>query len=352
MAKSDERTPIYDQAAEVSVIGSIIQEPPFLEQIDLDPMDFFVQDHQVLFGAILGLRDRHEEINRATVIKEASGKVESWVVDRIISDSLPVDCLQHAARVNELSLQRHLVGNVERALRDFRKDNLASHELADKLRIALEALDLPSRRSRTIIVSNPRIIQAQPPVYKLSVSTTNGKNSADIKLSSSELDNPTRFRRHIREHLQINPLLPKQFDAFVHSILQQARLEDGQEDASFEDSICFWISEWFNVASEAESLDDLSQGYVTKESARWFSAERLLRFISERAKVRLDRSGLWSVISDRGGKRSKVFRFGNKTVRLWGLDESFFAERGMAEGDQMQMEGEDLDWLEDRLYER
>lgn len=347
MAKSPERASIYDDDAEAFIIGSIVQEPSYLAQIDLDPEDFFIEDYRRLFEAILALREGGEEINQATVAKEASGKVGSWVMDRVVSESLPVDCLQYAATVKELSRQRRLVGAVEQALRDFRKNHLASHELADKLRLAADSLNLPTKSSRTITVSNPRIIQAQPPVYELTVATTNGKTTADIKISSAELDKPSVFRRHVREHLQINPLLPKQFDAFIHNILQQARVEEGQEDAGFDDSICFWIREWFNTASEAENIGDLNLGYVSRDGARWFSAERLLRFISERGKLKLDRSAFWSVIHNRGGRKSRVFRLGNKTVRLWGLDESFFSEGEPAEGDQLELEQDELKWLEE-----
>jgi len=274
-------------------------------------------------------------------------KEDEWALTRAISEALPLDCLVQAERVKELSRQRHLAGAIEKALRDFRKNNLTSTELADRLRLALDSISLPSRTSRMISITNPRIVQTESPVYKLTVSSINGTNPVEVRISSAELDKPASFRRHIREKLRINPLLPKQYDEFIHKIVQQAEVESEQEDASSEETICYWIKEWFSGANEAEDVEDLNQGYIKREGARWFSAERLLRFISEHGKTKLNRSELWAVISDRGGKKSRNFRLGDKVVKLWGLDESFFSEEQEApiEGDQLEME-DNLSWLE------
>jgi hypothetical protein len=198
-----------------------------------------------------------------------------------------------------------------------------------------------------ISITNPRIVQAESPTYKLTVSSINGKKPVEVRLSSAEMDKPASLRRHIREKLRINPLLPKQYDDFIHRIVQQAEVESEQEDASSGETICYWIREWFSGANEAEDIEDLNQGYLRKEGARWFSAERLLRYLSEHARIRLTRSNLWEVIHDRGGQKSRMFRLGEKTVRLWGIGEEFFAEdKTLIEGDQMKMGEDDLKWLE------
>jgi len=347
MAKSSERPPIYDDKAEAAVIGSIIQEPSYFDEISLEPEDFYVEDYRKVFSAVTALKQRGEEITHATVIKEVSGEVGSWVIDEVVAESLPLDCLKDAATVKEMSRQRHLIASLEHALRTYRKDHLTSTELADQLRLALDSIELPGKSSRTVVITNPRIVQAQPPIYKLSVSTINSKVSGEIKISSADLDKPAIFRRYIRERLQINPILPKDYNAFIHKILQQAEIESVQEDASTEETICYWIKEWFSGANHAEGIEDLTQGYVKKEGARWFSAERLLRFISERGKVKLSRSDLWSVLCDRGGRRSRNIRLGDRVIKLWGIDESFFAEE-QAEGDQIKLgQDDDLSWLED-----
>lgn len=347
MAKSDERLPIYDEDAECQVIGSLILEPSYLGQVDLDPADFYLNDHRRLFEIVLDLRQRGEEIRREAVQEEVENKEDEWALSRAVSEALPLDCLAQAARVKEISRQRHLAGSVEKSLRDFRRDHLTSTEFADRLRLALDTVALPSRTSRMITITNPRIVQAESPTYKLTVSALNGSNPVEVSLSSTEMDKPASFRRHIREKLRINPLLPKQYEEFIHKIVQQAEVESEQEDASTAETVCYWIREWFDTSSEAERIDDLSKGYITSEGACWFSVDRLLGFLSEHGKIKLSRSDLWSVIHNRGGRRSKVFRLGKNTVRLWGLEESFFKEVEVAEGDQLGLEQDDLKWLEE-----
>ena len=349
MARAQERPPIYDDKAEAAVIGSIIQEPSYLDKVDLDPEDFYMEDYRNIFAALIALKQRSEEITQATVVKEVSDTVAAWVIDKVVAESLPLDCLKDAATVKEMSRQRKLISALEQVLRDYRKDHLSSQELSDRLRLALGSIKLPSKTSRTIVITSPRIVKAQPPIYKLTVSTINGAVSGEIKIPSADLDKPAAFRRYVREHLQINPLLPKDYPGFVHSILQDAQIEEGQDDASYDESVCYWIKEWFKSISEAERASDLAHGYITRGKARWFQVERLLTFLSERAKIKLDRSGLWSVIHDRGGQKSRTFRLGDKVVRLWGIDESFFTEPELAEGDQMELpnDEDDLKWLEE-----
>jgi hypothetical protein len=132
--------------------------------------------------------------------------------------------------------------------------------------------------------------------------------------------------------------------------VQQAQVESEQADASAAESTYYWIREWFAGSSEAEDVGDLAHGYITRQGARWFSADRLLRFLADRPKMKLNRSQLWSIISDRGGRKSKNMRVGENVAKLWGIDEKFFTP-GVVEGEQMAMgksgEEEDFSWLEE-----
>ncbi|MDD5703531.1 MAG: DnaB-like helicase N-terminal domain-containing protein, partial [Dehalococcoidales bacterium] len=342
MPRSEDKLPIYDQEAERQVIGAIVLEPAYLGQVNLDSADFYHDDHRRIFGIIIDMKQRDEEISPDTVRKLVADS-DVWTLTTAIAEALPLDCLAQAARVKELSRQRYLAGSIDKVLHDFRKDNLTSTELADRLRMVLDSISLPSRVSRMIKVSNPRIVQAESPTYKLNVSLIDGSNSVEIRLSSAEIDKPASFRRHIREKLRINPLLPKQYDEFIHQIVQQAVVESEQEDASTTETICYWIREWFNGANEAEDVEDLNQGYVKKEGARWFSAERLLRYLAGHVGLKLTRSQLWEAIHDRGGQKSRNIRLGEKVVKLWGINEQFFVTDKVAEGDQIRMD-DDLSW--------
>jgi hypothetical protein len=342
--------PLYDKQLEKLVIGSILLEPAYLSRAELDPEDFYTTEYATLFEAMLTLFTRGEEISPATVIKECSGRVGTWIVDEAVSESIPGDCLSHAATVKELSRKRYLTTAIDNAMAAYHKDNLPSADLADRIRLSLDTLKLPTKSSRTIAVTNPRIKQADPPIYLLTVTSINGERSAEITIQSDELDKPATFRRFVREKLQVNPLLPKQYDAFVHNLVQQAQVVSVQADASADESTCYWIREWFSAGSEVEQVEDLTHGYITRGGARWFSADRLLRYLADRPKLKLTRSQLWSVISDRGGRKSKNMRIGQSVAKLWGIDEKFF-KLDVADGEQMELgkspgEEEDISWLE------
>ena len=344
MPRQNERQP-YDLEAERQVIGSVIMEPSYLGQVDLDPGDFYHSEHRRLFEVILNVKQRGDEVSQELVRRELKNEQEEWALTRATSETLPLDCVAEAAKVKELSRRRRLVSSVDKALRAFQKDNLSSTEFVDQLRLALDSVSLPSRTSRMITITNVRIVQTERPTYKLTVSPVNGSSPTEVELSSAELDKPSSFRRHIREKLRVNPLLPKQYDEFIHRIVQQAEVESEQEDASSGETVCYWIREWFASAGEAEEVEDLNQGYVRREGARWFSAERLLRYLQDHARIKLARSNLWEVIHDRGGQKSRNVRLGDKVVKLWGISEQFFASDEIADGDQIYMD-EDLSWLE------
>lgn len=348
MAKASE-SPVYNEESEAYVVASVLRTPSLLGELDLDPEDFFISDHRYLFEAILSLVEKGEEVNEATVVKQAADKVGTWVISRIMAE-LPdeVDFPHHAELVKEMKRRRQILAASEAVGKDLRTADITSEQAADRLQSTILNLNWPSRTSRMVFFSNAQVVGTSPPSYQVTVSSHNAKQARQIKLTSQDLDKPSTLKRKIREKLQINPLLPKNFDGFVHQLLQHAQAEEGPLDASEEETVCFWVREWFKTSAEAETPDELSHGYIDREDAYWFVAERLISFLSDRAKVKLTGPILWSVIRDRGGRKSKVFSLAGKKVRLWALDKSFFEEREPAEEEQLGIEkGGDLSWLEE-----
>ena len=348
MAKTPERT-ICNEESEAYVVASVLRDPSLLGELDLDPEDFFISDHRYLFGGILSLVEKSEEVNELTVAKETADKVGSWVISRIMAD-LPddIDFLHHAEIVKELKHRRQLLAAVDTISKELRTAAISSEEAADQLQSTIQSLNWPSRTSRMVFFSNARVVGSFPPTYKITVSSHNRKQIKEIKFSSQDLDKQAVVKRKVREKLQINPVLPKNFDGFVHQLLQNAQLEEGPFDASEEANICYWIREWFKTAVEAEDPDDLTRGYLDREGAYWFVSERLNGYLSDRTKEKLTSPMLWSVINDRGGRKSKVFSLAGKKVRLWGLDKDFFEEHEPAEAEQLAMQkGDDLSFLEE-----
>jgi len=354
MVKDIAASSIFDPEAEQYVVASIIIEPDWLDEIDLDPDDFVDDEMSALYQAALDIRKRDEHVDQLSVAREVAGKVPAWVTSKIISE-LPtsMDCPYYAQRVKEMSRRRKVLQILEQAEK-LVKDH-TSQEITDQLRAALDALEFPSKGSRLVRFSNPRTVTSDPPTYMVTVSSLNHKQSVDIRFTSTELDNSTVFKRKIREKLHINPILPRGFDGLVDWLVRNSKSLPAPSDASTEDTIYFWMREWFKTAIEAEHPEDLTQGYIEREGAYWFVKARMLNYLREKARVKLSDSSFWPLIMNRGGRQSKVFSLSGKKVRLWGIDKKFFAEEEEepAEGEQIEMkveEGEpedDLSWLEE-----
>ena len=353
--KSPEQHPYpvpYSEEAESAVIGSIIIEPGWLEELDLDPDDFFLDTCRRLYEACLALRERGEHVDEQSVSKEASPAVPVWEVPRILSQ-MPthMDCAYHARTVRELSQKRKLIDIGERLVKMAKDPATTAQRATDEVRTMIEGLAFPGKSSRFVAFSNPRIFTSEPPSYIITVSSTNDKKAVDIRFTSAELDNTTAFKRKIREKLGVNPVLPKPFDTLIHNLVKQAKSQLAPKDASAEEQICILIRDWFKTAMEAEHVDDLAQGYVEKEGAYWFSSTKILKYLSDKAKVKMTPEKLWPILASRGGRKSKVHRLGDNTARLWGLDKKFFeAEKEEPiEGEQIPLakkEEDDLSWLE------
>ena len=350
---------LCDEEAEQFVIASIIVDPDWFDEVDLDPADFTNEYMSKIFQAMVNLRQRDEHIDQLSVAREVSDEVPVWVISKIISE-LPtsMDCIHYAHRVKELSRKRQIVLLADKIITVAHKPDIDSRELADQLRTGLDALEFPSKGSRLVRFSNPRIITSDPPTYMVTVSSLNHRQSVDIRFTSTEFDNSTVFKRKIREKLNINPILPRGFDSLVDWLVRNSRPLPAPADASTEDTIYFWMREWFKTAIEAEHPEDLTQGYIEREGAYWFVKARMLNYLREKAKVKLSDSSFWPLIMNRGGRQSKVFSLAGKKVRLWGIDKKFFAEEEQpAEEEQMEMEVEvekkpdeldDLSWLEEQ----
>jgi len=343
--------PLYDKEAEGCAIAALIMEPEHLGEANLNPGDFYVTEYRHLFEVVMELWQRGETINEKSVKREAGSAVPDWVFSQIMSE-LPrdFDCLRYCRTVRDSSRRRQALKFLEDGNKDIKKPEIDIQEVMDKIRLSLESLDGTGESSRLVRFSNIRILGSQPPSYKMSLLSSRGDSARDVTFESEEISSPSRFKRKIREHLRINPMLPKNYESFIHQLLQQARAEAGPLDATDENAIIFWIREWFKTAVEAEHPDDLAHGYIDRDGSYWFKSERLINHINkqERSKTKLTTAVLWAVISDRGGRRSRLLSIAGKKERCWGLDRGFFEEQEPADMEQLELSGgdEDISWLE------
>lgn len=352
---SNPSSPIYDEEAEGCAVACLILEPQHLGQVNLSPADFYIQDYRHLFEAVITLWQHSEEIDEKSVRREAGTTVGNWVLSKIMHD-LPSshDCMYYANLVRDASHRRQAIAILDEAVKAMKTPGSATQDAVDKVRLGFESLDGTGESSRLVRFSNITIRGSQPPTYSMDLLAANGNIAKDVTFESSDLGTQSNFKKKIREYLRINPVLPKNFDVFVHGLLQRAHAEDKMEDGTSDSDVRFWIREWFNTATEAEDSDDLQHGYINRDSALWFKSARLIAYLKKAEGTRtMDTSKLWAVIAGHGGLRSKLVKLGGKPERCWGLKKSFFDEKGPADQEQLVMgEQEDLSWLEENGNEK
>jgi hypothetical protein len=329
-----------------NVVTAANLEPEQLDAIKaLEVEDFYSERNGYLFQSFVNLKGRGISVDQITVASElhGMGKLEAiggaaFLSHLIASCPTPLDCPYYAQVIREWSLRRQLVMLSDKITETASDKKQTIGDIVDKAKAALDSFSFPHKLSRYVTFSNPRKYTSDPPQYFLYVASNNG-TGADIKFSSPELDQPMVVKRKIRERLNINPILPKDFDALIHLMVKQAMMDEAPQDASVEESIFFWIREWFKTAIEAEEVEDLAQGFIDKEGSIWFQSDRLVRYLQEKAKVKLTRPALGSILATRGLTKSKLMRLGTKAARVWGLPKAFFqVEDEVADGDNLPLE--------------
>jgi len=343
---------VYNAQAEDAVIASIILDPKFLDQVDLEVQDFFQKDAQLAWQAILALKGRGVEIDELTVREEGKkiGLDEKYIPYIISETPFAFDCLHHAKMVKDYSRKRRLLQAIEQVKQKVEEKSF--EELVDDLRSSLDSFNYEGMASRFAIFSNPRKVETDPPIYWVRVSTLDGSISSDIEFTPVDFDSPTLFRRKVRNKLDFEPIIPN-FRALINHLTRNAQHITVPKDASKDETICNWIKDWFKNATEAEMIDDLNQGYVSKDGYYWFHGDSLLGFLKEKAKVKVNKGELISILAKHGlwedsdGNRSKVIRLKDGTKRVWGLPKSFFTEEVEEEQKKLIEETEEIEELEE-----
>lgn len=348
---------LFDEDAEMYVVGSIMVDDSWIGQIDLSPSDFYFEKWKYLFETELAITIRGEHVDELNLTREASPVVDATQISYALSQiPTSLDCDVYAKIIKNLSQKRQLNSIIEAANTLVESaETMTAVQIADSVRAKMDELRILSDNSRYVTFSNPVVVTSSPPTYNLTVTTLRDGASAEIRFTSGDLDQPAKVKRKIRERLNINPVLPKGFDSLIHSLLVSAQMEVAPVDSSLESRALFWVREWFKSAIEAEEKADLQQGYVERSGALWFVKERMLNYLREKAKISMQESEFWPLLHAHGGRYSKVVSVGGAKVRLWGIDKSFFDEElESADEEQLELKGEeaektaeeDLSWLE------
>ena len=335
--KSPTPSSFISQEAEQAVIGSILLQPDWLDELELDPEDFFTDDYRYLFQAELALKARGENIDEASVAREAAPKVKAWVIPQVMSIvPTPYDCTYYAKIVRELAQKRKLY-HIASQIVDRCQSPTSAADITDRAVVELQSIASKLKTSRAVTFSSPERITSNPPTYNAIVTTQKGV-SAEISFTSADLDSPKVVKRKIRERLKVNPVLPSDFEALVHNLVEHAKDLVAPLDASEDETILYWIREWFKTAIEAETVDDFTQGYIDKGGYRYFSFPRLRKYLNDRQELKVSPPRLSSILVPLGLREKNPDKIDGKSIRLCGLPLTFFEEEEVAE--------EDSSWLE------
>jgi len=334
--------------AEEAVIASCILQPEWLDSIDLDPEDFIHQEWQTIYKALIELYFDGRKINELTVAQYVKDQIDSLSIIPGAISRVPtsLDCPAYAKIVKDASIRRK-IEKIGHNIIDRCKSNVSNSDIIDLAHAEFDEVKLPSKLSRHVTLSDAIVLTSKPPTYIITISVRNG-GSSKVQVSSRELDSPREMKRKIREQLKINPILPKNYDGLIHNLITRAKDIEAPTDASEEELICHFIREWISSGIEAETIEDLTHGYVVRRGYYLFHSPVIRNMLVSKLKKSVSPSRLFQILINYGCIRMGT-RIGSKPVRLWGLPVSFFKEEeagGEAELFGNDEDEDDLSWLE------
>ena len=343
----------YDHHSERMVLAHVLADPSVLLELSLSAKDFHTDGFAQIFEVFIQL-GQEGKLSKDSARSSLTGKLPASLIAEMFFLVPEGEVWDHEAIVKNLSWKRSISG-----LFNYWSGNLERADIGAVLNsIQNWVADMTTPTgSRFVTFSNVRVNTSQPPTYTFCVSGSNGSH-ANISFTSAQLDQPFVFRRKIREILNINPILPtKEFDSFIHRLINSATMDKAPYDASLDASICFWIRQWFKGCGEAETPEEMSHGYIERDDARWFQSNWLMRYLGEKAKIRMSAPELWNLLRRQGGD-TRLIKLKGQPIRVWGLKLCFFAsdedEEPEPDPGQMEMalpdddvlsEEDDLSWL-------
>lgn len=333
------------EVSERWVIGSLIKKPELLEKIDIDPEHFYHEQYREIYQAILNIRQRGQEITQESVIAELPPEISSWVITTIVDDvTAPEQCPQHARIVIKKSNQRDLVEIANKMLKEANTEKDPQVLIGEALS-ELTSITSGRKASRFVMFEKRRKLNTDPPMYFLEVSTVDKKQSKVLRVTLEELFSKKRMQRIVAAALNINPILPKRYDDLVNDIIATATITEAPEYTSRDETIIYWLRDWWKTASEAEFSEDLNTGYIFDDDCYWIHPNEVIKRINETTRIKVDNTTLFGILEPYGAKRSqKAHRLKDKIVKgLWPIPKEFFEQPLEEEPvDELQ----DMSWLE------
>lgn len=343
MAKQKEpQHPLPSPTGEESekwVIGSLIKSPDLIEKVSLNPEEFSNKQYKAIFEAIIHLRQIGAEITEDAVKKEVSD-IEPWLLPKIIAEVTSTKLLpHHISIVRKISQLKRIQQACQKGEKGASNGGIDPTEIRDAIVAELSTMTIKGKTSRYVIFPGPDKVPSDPPWYWLNIRTLDSQKKCRVRVSLDQLCSRFAMKKVIIAHMDVNPIFPKNYDDLVDDIVRNAKIRTEPGGASKDETVIYWLREWFKNAFEAEIVDDLNRAYVLRHGYYWIHADKMLKYIKDTIKVKIDKSLLWAILEANGAKPSTVISVSSTKVRLWGVPKKFFEQEvvGEALGEQVEL---------------
>ncbi|APV43885.1 DnaB-like helicase N terminal domain-containing protein [Dehalogenimonas formicexedens] len=330
-----DHAPTHDEKAEAAIIAAIFTEPEWLRELELTPGDFYDDDLRRLYETQLELYVSNNSVTPDTVSRAVAGKVEQWVIDGVLKNANGTDPVEASKLVRELCLRRVTLSLFAKWSNAVLTMGTGEEVMKAVSECSAELLGLGLVKGhRSVIFSNPIKIDTADPTYRFHVETLDGRYKTDVSFTARELDRESDFGRKIRNVLNLNPILPKDFKSLINRLVTTCKIIPAPSQTSEDDFIVFWVREWFERAQVATAKKDLAHGYIVRNGYRYFVQSQLLAHLSNKLKRAISASRLVQVLESYGYQDLNT-RVSSKAMRLHGLPESFFEQGAMPPSEEV-----------------
>jgi len=323
--------------AEEAVIGSILVNPESISEI----IDYLLPDDLVdkackeLYTVATDLAIRGDKVDQISVVAEVNRRgnvtgMPAYTSKLIANCPTSLDIKHHAGIVKRYAMYRMLLDTSHKieSIAIQQDPNLQSS--IDKAQSLMdEIMARASNNSRRLIVTNPRLIQTNPPRY---IWYVNGK---DIRLTLNEITQWGKFKNRIISELNFVPIKPKDWEGLINSLITHSSEIGAPSDASEEQQLKITIQKWFDRMREATVYSDLSVGRhvireVDNKTCYFFQSTPLIQFLQKEFKRNTNPEDLWVLIHKWGGVRYQIrvpTADGSMPAKLWGLPVDFTEDK-------------------------
>lgn len=349
---------LYDYNTEEALLGALMLgcEDEEVQEIrkTVGEEDFARTRHRWIYRACMEAYSKHGRIDPVLVGNELKGMEEegknlfeasggAGYLSALVDETpTTAGAVEYARVVHELAVKRRIfeVGlEITKVAQEKKSLGEIIAKVSDLVGEITVADELPKRilRWRRFVK-----VTTNPPHYRLEISTPTGWALVSFD-SWQELKSWSKFQDKVAQELDFLPIKPRDWDTELNRMLSTLEVEEAPRDASFEERVKYYITEWLGNALETTEVikADLSRHPCVKtvkgEEVYVFKKETLIGHLRQRG-VAISDDKLWEVVRAMGGGYATV-RFGRETEHCWVIPVRLFEGEGETDGD----EGEQID---------